>query len=84
MSLLSKLQNIQMTDEYQRRQTDALERIADALEGILGATDPIPAQPSDFPGKDIERVFYTDDRREIVDHLMRKLGKERGPSTTKR
>ena len=55
-----------------------LERIADALEGILGATDPIPATPDDFPGdRDTERVFYNDDGQEIIDYHLQRLGKLR-------
>jgi hypothetical protein len=65
-----------------------LERIADLLEGILGATDPIPANMQDFPeDSDTERVFYTDERREIVEYHVNRLGREfreRGLSTTKK
>ena len=55
-----------------------LTRIADLLEGILGATDPIPAHWTDFPEeKDKQRVFYSDDRAEIIEHHLRKRGKFR-------
>lgn len=57
-----------------------LRRIADALEGILGATDPIrPLYSLDqLPEEnDRQRVFYSDDRQEIIDHHLRKLGKKR-------
>ena len=55
-----------------------LERIAEALEGILGATDPIPASMGDFPGdSDVQRVFYTNETQEIVDYHLGRLGKLR-------
>jgi hypothetical protein len=58
-----------------------LERIADILEGVLGATDPLLPHFTQMPDeKDVVRTFYTDDRQEIIDYHLRKLGKE--PSST--
>lgn len=56
-----------------------LERIASVLEGLLESTNPLnQASFSDFPEDlDKKRVFYTDDRQEIVDHHLHRLGKRR-------
>lgn len=56
-----------------------LERIADLLEGLLESTNPLnQAKFSDFPEeKSKQRVFYTDDREEIIDHHLHRLGKRR-------
>lgn len=52
-----------------------LERIADLLEAILASTNPIPAQLSDFPGEEEAMVFYSDDREEIIQTTLNRLGK---------
>jgi hypothetical protein len=55
-----------------------LERIADLLEGILGATDPIPAHWTDFPeDKEKERVMYSSDRDEIIAAAVERIKRYR-------
>lgn len=54
-----------------------LERIADLLEGILGATDPI--KQYDMLDDNAERAFYTNDAEEIIRHKLHRLGKEYKP-----
>ena len=57
---------------------EQLKRIADLLEGILAATNPIPSSINDFPEeRDKQRVFYPDDKQEIVDYYLDSIGKLR-------
>ena len=74
---LTELAKINKIEEGMTRIETQLTRIADLLEGILGATDPVNhATLADFPGDDIERVMYNDDRKEIVEWHLRRMGKE--------
>lgn len=52
---------------------EQLRRIADLLEAMLGATDPLRQWVA--PDENVERVFYTNDRQEIIENWMNKLGK---------
>lgn len=63
---------------------EQLRRIADALEGILGATDPLHpvTQLGDVPELGVH-VEYTNDAQEIVEHHLRRLGKELRERTPK-
>jgi len=64
---------------------EQLRRIANLLEGILGATNQLPLQMSDFPEEEAkERLFYTSNDEEIIAHKLKLLGKEYKPSTPKR
>lgn len=56
-----------------------LERIASLLEGLLESTSPLnQASFSDFPEEsDKQRIFYTNDTQEIIDHHLRRMGKRR-------
>ena len=54
-----------------------LERIADLLEGMLGSTDPLRTiDDYTFPENEVERIIYSNDRQEIIDHHVQRLGKE--------
>lgn len=57
-----------------------LKRIADLLEGILGATEPHELHLSDLPELDeAQRLFYTNDAEEIITHKLARLGKTYKP-----
>ena len=54
-----------------------LERIADLLEGMLGSTDPLHTiDDYTIPENEVERIIYSNDRQEIIDHHVQRLGKE--------
>ena len=54
-----------------------LERIADLLEGMLGSTDPLRTiDDYTIPENEVERIIYSNDRQEIIDHHVQRLGKE--------
>lgn len=80
MGSFEDIMNIRIVRLDLTETNEQLRRIANALEGILGATDPIPAGIEDFPNEpDRQRVFYTDDMEEIVAHHVTRLGKEVKP-----
>jgi hypothetical protein len=55
-----------------------LERIADLLEGILGATDPANSYFDRLPVEDdVERVLYTNERDEIIAAAVDRLKRHR-------
>lgn len=51
-----------------------LARIADMMEGLRESTNPLDqwAEPDD---ESVVRAFYTDERQEIIDDQLQKMGK---------
>lgn len=66
-------------DKTLLRAVQALERIADALEGLLESTNPIKQWTSldQIPEEaQKERVFFPDEGKDIVREQLRRMGKE--------
>lgn len=66
-------------ETYLERIEIQLRRIADLLEGVLEATDPIrPLTSLDQLPEERSKVraFYTDEEGDIVKEQLRRLGKE--------
>jgi hypothetical protein len=63
-----------------------LSRIADLLEGILRATDPLQKWEGYAPMEDepVNRVFVNNEDEEIVQTHLRRLGREYKPSIAKK
>lgn len=54
----------------------ALERIAAALEGLLESTNPLNPLEQWYDTPDKQRVFYTDEEKEIIRLKLAEMGKE--------
>ena len=58
------------------RATIALERIANALEGLLESTNPIRGQDMTPIDDSVKRVFYSDEVQDMVQFHLKRMGKE--------